>query len=138
MNENQENIELETISRIIDEQSVNITDGENVPEICIEPAHDLPVIIENQIPNIQATNPVRFNTNKFNKNLINITGLGILFGIIFIFIYAIRRSLHITNDVENVYMSVYILLCILPVGLPGMYFIFNPNHLTTAIKNLPC
>ena len=86
MNENQENIELQTISRIIDEQP------ENVPEISIELAHDLPAaIVENQIPNIQTTNPVRFNNNKFNKNLINNTGLVLLL-ITFIILYWYQKN----------------------------------------------
>ena len=82
---------------------------------------------------------VQFNNRKYNKNLISFTGVLVLFGIIVaLFIPTIVSAQYGSISAEFIVMYFYILSCCLPVGLPTMYFMFEPKHFICVLKHFYC
>ena len=132
-NENQGSIELqpiESISRRIDTQHKSSID-ENVTDL-----HETSRMAGNQVSIVQSTNFLQFNNTRFNKNLINLTGLVLIIVIIIPIPYSLMYLIHTGYDVEVLYMMVYVLYCCLAVGLPSIYFIMNQKHLMIALNLL--
>ena len=79
---------------------------------------------------------VQFNNRKNNKNLISFTGVLVLFGITAAAIIPTSISAQYgLISAEFIVMYFYILSCCLPVGLPTMYFMFEPKHLICVLKH---
>ena len=78
---------------------------------------------------------VFFNNQKFNPNLISFAGLTFLFVITFIVGPIFFWHIRFANDLENLILKTHIYLS-LPIALPIVYFIRNPQHLTTAMTIL--
>ena len=79
---------------------------------------------------------VPFNNKKNNKNLISLTGVLVLFGIISAAIIpTIVSAQYGLISAEFIVMYLYILSCCLPVGLPTMYFMFEPKHFISVLKH---
>ena len=76
-----------------------------------------------------------FNNQKFNPNLISFAGLTFLFVITFIVGPIFFWHIRFANDLENLILKTHIYLS-LPIALPIVYFIRNPQHLTTAMTIL--
>ena len=82
---------------------------------------------------------VQFNNRKNNKNLISFTGVLVLFGIIVAAIIpTIASAQYGLISAEYILIYLYILSCCLPVGLPTMYFMFEPKHFMSVIKHFYC
>ena len=90
--------------------------------------------------NLPCHNPlqmVQFNNRKNNKNLISFTGVLVLFGITVAAIIPTSVSAQYgIISAEFIVMYLYILSCCLPIGLPTMYFMFQPKHFFRALKQL--
>ena len=79
---------------------------------------------------------VQFNNKKNNKNLISFTGALVLFGIISAAIIpTIVSAQYGLISAEFIVLYLYILSCCLPVGLPTMYFMFEPKHFIRVLKH---
>ena len=76
-----------------------------------------------------------FNNQRFNPNLISFAGLTFLFVITFIVGPIFFWHIRFANDLENLILKTHIYLS-LPIALPIVYFIRNPQHLTTAMTIL--
>ena len=82
---------------------------------------------------------VQFNNKKNNKNLISFTGALVLFGIISAAIIpTIVSAQYGLISAEFIVLYLYILSCCLPVGLPTMYFMFEPKHFIRVLKHFYC
>ena len=80
---------------------------------------------------------VQFNNRKNNKNLISFTGVLVLFGITIAAIIPTSVSAQYgIISAEFIVMYFYILSCCLPIGLPTMYFMFQPKHFFCVLKHL--
>ena len=79
-----------------------------------------------------------FNTNKYNKNLISLTGSIFLLVTLVSVGFICSWNLHNANDVSTFVFLWYVLDCCFSVGLPTLYFISNPKHLIIAVQYLPC
>ena len=78
------------------------------------------------------------NTNKYNKNLISLTGSIFLLVTLVSVGFICSWNLHNSNDVSTFVFLWYVLDCCFSVGLPTLYFILNPKHLIIAVQYLPC
>ena len=97
----------------------------------IETSNELNLPCHISLPRIQ------FNNKKNNKNLISFTGVLVLFGIIVaLFIPTIVSVQYGLISAEFIVMYFYILSCCLPIGLPTMYFMFQPKHFFCVLKHL--
>ena len=87
-------------------------------------------------PQVRPVTTFAFNTTRYNKNLISFSGVSILIVLLVLLgVFAVgSRSSWITHNQGIIY--VYINFCCLPVILPTIYFIKNPNHLIVAMKDL--
>ena len=87
-------------------------------------------------PQVRPITTIPFNTTKYNKNLISFSGISILIVLLVVLgVFAVgSRSSWISHNQGITY--VYINFCCLPVVLPTIYFIKNPNHLIVAMKDL--
>ena len=77
-----------------------------------------------------------FNNRKHNKNLISLTGILILFALIFTFFSLVIASRFgwISLNQSNYFW--YVNFCCLPAILPTIYFGRKPNHLVVVMKDL--
>ena len=80
---------------------------------------------------------ITLNNRKFNKNLISIGGLIFLFAMLVLILIPSWLA-HDTKNAEKLYVLFFVLLCILPLGLPTIYFVLNPRHLLISLEDLPC
>ena len=78
-----------------------------------------------------------FNNIKFNPDLIGSAGLTLLAVIIFIVLYFFREMLLFEDDYESFIFKTHLYYCF-PIALPTIYFVVNPKHLITAMRDLPC
>ena len=77
------------------------------------------------------------NNIKFNPDLIGSAGLTILFVIIFIVFYFYVGQIVFADDYETFVLLQHLYYCF-PIALPTIYFVVNPKHLITALRDLPC
>ena len=91
----------------------------------------------------QVTNPIQktpmnlmFNTSKYNKNLINSTGIILIAVMLIIIVYFPFASAMgwIGQRERNVY--IWVLYCCIPVLLPTIYFMHQPKHLIKVLNDL--
>ena len=79
---------------------------------------------------------IQLNNKKNNKNLISFTGVLVLFGITVAAVIPTSISAQYgLISAEFIVMYFYILSCCLPVGLPTMYFMFEPKHFICVLKH---
>ena len=79
------------------------------------------------------------NTTKYNKNLINLTGvfvLGASFAMIGLHVFGSRLSWINLRYGEESYLFTFSNLCFAPVVFPTMYLIFRPKCFISAIRCL--
>ena len=79
---------------------------------------------------------VFFNNRKFNQSLIGFAGLTLLFVIIFTVGPIFDWHFRFVDDFESIVFKLHLYYC-LPITLPTVYFIMNPKHLITAMRNFP-
>ena len=77
---------------------------------------------------------VLFNNHKYNKNIINLSGLfiiGMIFGIGFGLCFSSRFGwiMH-----HQAILFTFVHFCCVPVLLPTIYFMRNPNHLIFVLR----
>ena len=77
------------------------------------------------------------NNIKFNPDLIGSAGLTILFVIILIVFYFYVGQIVFADDYETFVLLQHLYYCF-PIALPTIYFVVNPKHLITALRDLPC
>ena len=85
--------------------------------------------------NVNLGPAVLFNNHKYNKNIINLSGLFII-GMI----YSIGLSLGISRRFgwimyPQAILYTFVHFCCVPVLLPTIYFIRNPNHLISVLRD---
>ena len=136
--EEQGEFELQSHSRIINVAQIHLEE-ESVESLeNINMIQPLNAPIENpeseETPDIPAQ-LLCFNNQKFNPNLISFSGLTFLFVITFILGPIFFWHIRFANDLENLILKTHIYLS-LPIALPIVYFIRNPQHLTTAMTIL--
>ena len=86
-------------------------------------------------PQVQQMTTIAFNTSKYNKNLISFSGISILIVLLVVMgVFAVGSRSWIGHIQAQTY--VYINFCCLPIVLPTIYFIQEPNHLVVAMKDL--
>ena len=78
---------------------------------------------------------VRFNNYKYNKNIINLSGIFII-GMI----YSIGLCLGFSTRFgwimyQQAILFTFVHFCCVPVILPTIYFIRNPNHLISVLRD---
>ena len=99
----------------------------------IETSNELNLPCHISLPRIQ------FNNKKNNKNLISFTGVLVLFGIVVALILpAFVSGQYGLISAEFTVIYLYIMSCCLPVGLPTMYFMFEPKHFIFVLEHLSC
>ena len=109
------------------------TDQGEVTSSKIETSNELNLPCHISLPRIQ------FNNKKNNKNLISFTGVLVLFGITVAAIIPTSVSAQYgIISAEFIVMYFYILSCCLPIGLPTMYFMFEPKHFIRVLKHFYC
>ena len=77
-----------------------------------------------------------YNNTKSNKNIINFGGIAILSTIFIIIAYFIIISRFGGITVSALIVPAYIVQCCAPILLPTMYFIWEPKHLISVLKDL--
>ena len=136
------------ITREIPRSKITHTPNRNAPDLDKMPKMNNVELIEmmnfaeflqERIPDKPQVLPITtfaFNTTKYNKNLISFSGISILIVLLVLLgVFAVgSRSSWISHNQGITY--VYINFCCLPVVLPTIYFIKNPNHLIVAMKDL--
>ena len=75
-----------------------------------------------------------YNTAKHNKNLISLTGMLILFALIFSFFSLVIASRLGWISILNLTIYMYFSLCFAPILLPTIYFTRKPQHLIVVLK----
>ena len=85
--------------------------------------------------NVNLGPAVLFNNHKYNKNIINLSGLFII-GMI----YSIGLCLGISRRFgwimyPQAILYTFVHFCCVPVLLPTIYFIRNPNHLISVLRD---
>ena len=78
-----------------------------------------------------------FNNIKFNPDLIGSAGLTVLVVIIFIVLCFFVDRIVFADDYESFVLLQHLYYCF-PIALPTIYFVVNPKHLITAMRDLPC
>ena len=76
-----------------------------------------------------------YNTTKHNKNLISLTGIFILFALIFSFFSLVIASRFGWISIHNLGIYMYFCLCFVPIVLPTIYFTRKPQHLIVVLKD---
>ena len=76
-----------------------------------------------------------FNNRKHNKNLISLTGILILFALIFTFFSLVLASRLGWISILNITIYMYFSLCFVPIILPTMYFTQKPQHFIVVLKD---
>ena len=76
-----------------------------------------------------------FNNRKHNKNLISLTGILILFALIFTFFSLVIASRLGWISILNITIYMYFSLCFVPIILPTMYFTQKPQHFIVVLKD---
>ena len=84
--------------------------------------------------NVNLGPAVLFNNHKYNKNIINLSGLFII-GMI----YSIGLSLGISRRFgwimyPQAILYTFVHFCCVPVLLPTLYFLRNPNHFIFVLR----
>ena len=77
---------------------------------------------------------VRFNNHKYNKNIINLSGLfiiGMIFGIGFGLCFSSRFGWMMHSQAI---LYTFVHFCCVPVLLPIIYFMRNPSHLILVLR----
>ena len=77
------------------------------------------------------------NNIKFNPDLIGSAGLTILVVIILIVFHFFVGQIVFADDYETFVLLQHLYYCF-PIALPTIYFVVNPKHLITALRDLPC
>ena len=142
----QETFELQPVqchSRIIHVAPIH-SEEQNVESLensdTIQPIGISEFIDDNQESEDTPVVPVQnlcFNNIKFNPDLIGSAGLTLLAVIIFIVLYFFREMFLFEDDYESFIFKTHLYYC-LPIALPTIYFVVNPKHLITAMRDLPC
>ena len=108
------------------------------PITAIEPKQTIEEFFkDSRILNEGTTPPLNlsFNNRKHNKNLISLTGILILFVLIFTaFSLALASRLGWTS-ILNITIYMYFSMCFVPIILPTMYFTQKPQHLIVVLKD---
>ena len=76
-----------------------------------------------------------FNISKYNKNLISFVGISFLVTYIIV-ITGIAIGSRYGLSLLQTSMYLYIVVCCLPVILPTTYFMRNPNHFISVMRDL--
>ena len=104
-----------------------------------KPSHSTSTMIAIQpIQIIGETTPAlkfSYNTTKHNKNLISLTGILILFVLIFSVFSLVIASRFGWISIRNLGIYMYFCLCFVPIILPTSYFTRNPQHLIVVLKD---
>ena len=119
-----------------EEQSVESLENSDT----IQPIEVFEFIADNQEPEETPEVPVQnlcLNNIKFNPDLIGSAGLTILVVIIFIVLYLYVCHIIFADDYESFVLLQHLYYCF-PIALPTIYFVVNPKHLITAMRDLPC
>ena len=119
-----------------EEQSVESLENSDT----IQPIEVFEFIADNQEPEETPEVPVQnlcLNNIKFNPDLIGLGGLTILVVIIFIVLYFFVCQIVFADDYESFVLLQHLYYCF-PIALPTIYFVVNPKHLITAMRDLPC
>ena len=113
-------------------QSIEMNDVDSIEQVTIEQSlHQ-----ETRSNEPQFQQPILFNTIKYNKNLISLSGISILITIPLLMLgVAIGSRYGWFSLVQSIGIW-YIYFCCLPVILPTIYFMRNPNHFIIVMKNL--
>ena len=120
------------------EQSFQMKTFHSTPRIIqVQPINKNDILISEG--NVNLGPAVLFNTHKYNKNIINLSGLSII-GMIFSIGFGLgfsRRFGWIMYPQAILYTFVH--FCCVPVLLPTIYFMRNPKHLISVLQdhNLP-
>ena len=144
--EQQETFELKPVqshSRIIhvapihlEEQSVEFLENSD----SIQPIEIFEFIVDNQESEETPEVPLQhlcLNNIKFNPDLIGSAGLTVLVVIIFIVLCFFVDQIVFADDYESFVLLQHLYYCF-PIALPTIYFVVNPKHLITAMRDLPC
>ena len=127
-----------------DEVSSNLQNTDNLQDIKIiveQPIDDIETETEHNNEALPVLYPIPIpffcmNTNRFNKGLISIGGLILLFAILIslciIYVFIFDSPDHAVSK----YIP-YSCICVMIIGFPAIYFLMNPGHLITAINDLP-
>ena len=89
------------------------------------------------ISTVEETKTLYYSPFKIYENLINSTGLIILFCMIVLLLPMITLFFHNGDGVKNFTDLFYVVYCCFPVGLPTLYFSLKPKYLSIAMKNVP-
>ena len=81
-------------------------------------------------PQVQA-----FNISKYNENLISFVGISFLVTYIIV-ITGIAIGSRYGLSLVQAQLYLYIVFCCLPVILPTTYFMRNPNHFISVMRDL--
>ena len=112
----------------------------NTPEQSIEMNVIEPIQEMNTEQILQETiaNPFQvqaFNITKYNKNLISFVGISFLVTYIIV-ITGIAIGSRYGLSLVQAQLYLYIVFCCLPVILPTTYFMRNPNHFISVMRDL--
>ena len=83
-------------------------------------------------------NPIQvhtFNISKYNENLISFVGISFLVTYIIV-ITGIAIGSRYGLSLVQAQLYLYIVFCCLPVILPTTYFMRNPNHFISVMRDL--
>ena len=108
------------------------------PITAIEPIQTIEEFFKDSRIFPEGTTPalnLSFNNRKHNKNLISLTGILIIFVLIFTFFSLVIASRLGWISILNITMYMYFSLCFVPIILPTMYFTQKPQHLIVVLKD---
>ena len=138
-------IQVQPLNTAQVEVSSNVQNTDNFADIKIivkEPVDDKEPETErannNEAHAVVNLNPLPscLNNNRFNKGLLSIGGIILLFVMFFSPIVTFIFNTFIFDRLSYQIYS-YICACVVIVGFPTIYFVKNPGHLITAINDLP-
>ena len=108
------------------------------PITATQPIHTIGEFLKDRRIFPEETTPalkLSFNNRKHNKNLISLTGILILFALIFSFFSLVIATRLGWISILNITIYMYFGLCFVPIILPTMYFTQKPQHLIVVLKD---
>ena len=137
-------IQVQPLNMAQDEVSRNLQNTDNLQDIKIivePPIDDIETEREHNNEALAVLDPIPLpllciNNNRYNKGLISIGGLILLFAMLISFCITHALIFDSPDHAVSKYIP-YSCVCVMIIGFPAIYFLRNPGHLITAINDLP-
>ena len=131
------NIQQFLQSQISNETEENQSENQIETEIIDHQLSINPSVVPN-IETFEQNNPpqLQLNNCKYNKNLVNLTGVLMFVVILYLFFILMHVTIYHSWSVDSTAFYLYVFLCFASIGFPLIYFLYHPKHLINVLKEL--